>query len=226
MVEGPDGAEIVWMDAFAAEGTVATDLMDLGRAVSELDPFGIDPVAELAHEWADAPPPTAEDGLRLLNKVLGGHLLAARHQLAIAGRRRHQADRTTRLATAVRRLTAAVPPPQVRTCLRASADGVRVLAESDGIAVRGGATVETSDRFLSLVYDPDQGLDAQAARYLLRAWATRESGDATARAEAQVEIGGTDAEAEALVRWLSGMARLRAARLLLEVVHRTRRFAG
>jgi len=202
------------------------DIADLARTVAALDPHDQDPIAELAREWIDAPPPTAADALALLFKALGGHLLAARHNLAVTGRKRHQADRATRLAAAVRRLTGVVPPPVTRTCLRATSEGVCVLAESDGQSVRGGATVEAGDRFLSLVYDPAQGLDAQSARYLLRAWATRSSGDTQARQDAQAELGSTDADAENLIRWLSGMARLRAARLLLEAAHRPYRKLG
>lgn len=225
LVEGRTGAEVVWMDTFGAACSPSDDIADLASTVAELDPAGTDPVAELAREWVDDPPPTAADGIAVLLRVLGSHLLAARHRLAVAGRMAHKHDRATRLAIMVRRLTQAVPPPQAKVCLRATTDGVRVLAESDGITVRGGAAVDDGGRFLNLVFDPDQGLDAQAARYLLRAWATRETGDTDARMAAQVAIGATDDQADALVRWLSGMARLRAARMLLEAAHSPRRRA-
>jgi hypothetical protein len=34
--------------------------------VQELDPTGEDPVTRLADAWSESPPPSAEDGLRLL----------------------------------------------------------------------------------------------------------------------------------------------------------------
>jgi hypothetical protein len=222
LIEAPSGTEIAWLDTFDAKRSVTAEIADLAQTIASLDPTGTDPVGELAREWVEAPPPSAKDALSLLIQTLAAHLLSARHRLAIVGRKRHQADRASQLGGLVRRLTRALPPPPARCCFKATHEGVTVLAESDGIVVRGGATVETGDRFLPSVYDPDQGLDAQAARFLLRAWATRENGDSATRREVQTTLGGTDAQAEALVRWLSGMARLRAAGMLLKVAHGAR----
>ena len=77
-----------------------------------------------------------------------------------------------------------------------------------------------------MVYTPDQGLDAQAARFLMRAWATREVGDPLAREVTQATLQAEDSGAEQLMRWLSCMARLPSARLLLEAAHRTVRAAS
>jgi hypothetical protein len=73
----------------------------------------------------------------------------------------------------------------------------------------------TEDRFLPIIFTPAQGLDAQSARFLLRSWALRAQGDETLRAEVQESLKATDTTADQLVRWLSAMARLRAAKLLL-----------
>ena len=143
----------------------------------------------LAQEWSEDPPPTAADGVEFLIRALGSHLLQARHQLAVAGRMANQQDRATRLAGLVRRLAGSVKPPEGRFCLKATQDGVQVIAESDGVTVRGGAAAGEAGRFLPVVYTPDQGLDAQAARFLMRAWATRGSGDPLAREVAQATLG-------------------------------------
>ena len=70
-------------------------------------------------------------------------------------------------------------------------------------------------RFLPVIYTPTQGLDAQSARFLLRSWALRGQGDETTRRTIQAELNSDDSQAERLVRWMSAMARLRAARLIL-----------
>ena len=126
-------------------------------------------------------------------------------------------DRTARLARAIRQLAEATAPPVGKVCLRASNDGVLVIAESDGCTVRGGAAADISEgRFLPIIYTPTQGLDAQSARFLLRSWAMRSGGDETIRAEHQKHLGSSDSGADKLTRWLSAMARLRSARLILK----------
>jgi hypothetical protein len=92
-----------------------------------------------------------------------------------------------------------------------------VIAESDAHTVRGGAAADPGGRFLPIVYTPEQGLDAQSARFLLRSWAMRGQGDEEQRREIQAVLQATDEAASQLTRWLSSMARLRAAKLLLEV---------
>ncbi len=226
LLEQPSGAAVVWMDVFDQSGSPQTDISALAQIVSDLDPQGLDPIGNLAHEWTQDPPPTAADGVEILIRTLGTHLLAARHQLAVAGRKAHQQDRATRLAGMVRRLTACMKPPTGRFCLKATQDGVQVRAESDGTTVRGGAAAGEAGRFLPVVYTPDQGLDAQAARFLMRAWATRKSGDPLAQEVVQATLGSEDDQAQGLMRWMSCMARLRSALMLLEAAHRTDRIAG
>jgi len=223
LIEQPQGTSIVWMDTFAQSCTPQDDIASLARIIADLDLQETDPVGGLAREWAEDPPPTAKDGIEILIQSLGSQLLSARHHLAVAGRKAHQQDRATRLASMVRRLASAIAPPQGRFCLKTTSDGVQVIVESEGEVIRGGAAAGEAGRFLPVVYTPDQGLDAQAARFLLRAWATRDAGDPLAREVAQATLGATDEDAALLIRWLSCMARVRAARLLLEAAHRGHR---
>ncbi|MGB0639904.1 MAG: hypothetical protein ACPGTU_11260, partial [Myxococcota bacterium] len=221
LVETSNNVQLVWMDFFDAGATVQDDLRHIAETIVALDPTRNDPVAQLAEEWLETPPPSAYDGIRLLERCLGGILLSERHRLSIAGRSAHKMDRSFRLASAIRKLADKVPPPVGKVCLKAGNDGVLVIAESDGTVVRGGATADPIDiRFLPIIYTPSQGLDAQSARFLLRSWALRSQGDEESRTATQETLQATDICAENLVRWMSSMARLRAARLLLEAGQR------
>ena len=216
LVDGPGGARLHWMDGLAPGRGPGDDLRGLAAVIAALDPEATDPVGQLAGSWLAAPPPLATDGLRLLREALAGDLLAHRHHLAMVGRRLDRRDRATRLAELARGLDRALPPPRATACLHASPDGLLVLVHSDGHAVHGGTAALPGTSELPRVWNPREGLDAQAARVLQRAWATRDAGDPAARARAQQALGGTDADAARLVRWLSAKAALRRGRLLLE----------
>jgi hypothetical protein len=221
LVETSNDVQLVWMDFFDANATAEGDLRHLAETIVALDPSRMDPVAQLAEEWLEVPPPSARDGIRLLERCLGGILLSERHRLSIAGRSANKMDRSFRLVSAIRKLTEKVPPPVGKVCLKAGHDGVLVIAESDGTTVRGGATADPIDiRFLPIIYTPSQGLDAQSARFLLRSWALRSQGDEEGRTSTQAALKANDSSAENLVRWMSAMARLRAARLLLQAGQR------
>ena len=221
LVETSKDVKLVWMDFFDSKATIQDDLKHLAETIVALDPARRDPVAQLAEEWLETPPPSARDGIHLLERCLGGILLSERHRLSIAGRTANKMDRSFRLASAIRKLAESVPPPTGKVCLKAGHDGVLVIAESDGKIVRGGATADPIDvRFLPIIYTPSQGLDAQSARFLLRSWALRSQGDEQGRASTQATLEANDASAEHLVRWMSAMARLRAARMLLEAGQR------
>ena len=216
LVEDNETVRLIWLDPFDCRATPEEDIRALAQTILSLDPTHSDPVAQLAEEWTENPPLTAEDGIRLLVRRLSGDLLAQRHRLSIAGRSANRMSRTARLARAVRRLTAATAPPPGKVCLKAGNDGVLVMVESNEAGVRGGAVADVNeDRFLPIIFTEQQGLDAQSARFLLRSWALREQGDEAARAEVQASLEATDKQAEHIVRWLSSMARLRAAKLLL-----------
>ena len=100
--------------------------------------------------------------------------------------------------------------------VEAGEDGVLVIAESDGEVVRGGAATDVSEgRFLPIIYTQSQGLDAQSARFLMRSWAMREGGDVEVQSGHNAELGTSNEAAGQLVRWLSAMARVRSASLIL-----------
>ncbi len=216
LVERNGCMALVNLGRFGERAQPEDDLKHLAEIIVALDPTGCDPVGLLAEEWVSHPPPTAADGVSLLKRCLGGVLLAERHRLSVAGRSASRFNRGTRLSSAIRKLAAAMPPPTAKVCLRASVDGVLVIVSSDGETVRGGAAADVSEgRFLPIIYTPNQGLDAQSARFLLRSWAMRTSGDESLRAEHQESLNATDTQADHLTRWLSAMARLRSANLLL-----------
>jgi hypothetical protein len=216
LVESPQGLRLVALDPFDANGSPTDDLRELANLIVALDPLGEDPVAVLADEWSESPPPSAADGIRLLKRCLSGILLAQRHRLSVAGRSAHRLDRKTRFSRAVRAMARLVPPPAGKACVKVGADGAMVVVECDGETIRGGAVADASEgRFLPVIYTPTQGLDAQSARFLLRSWALRGQGDETTRRTIQAELNSDDSQAERLVRWMSAMARLRAARLIL-----------
>ena len=216
LVETRNGLQLVALDAFDNRGTPSDDLRELAALIVELDPLRDDPVALLAAEWTETPPPSAEDGLRLLTKCLSGFLLAERHRLSVAARSAHRIDRKTRLSKAIRSLARHVSPPSGKVCVKAGTDGALVIIDSDGETIRGGAVADPEEgRFLPIIYSPAQGLDAQSARYLLRSWAMRTQGDETERARIQAQLESDDIRADQLVRWMSAMTRLRAARLIL-----------
>lgn len=214
LAEGPAGMELLWVDAFAPEGGAEGDLRKLGAAVAALDPDGADPIAQLAADWAESPPPSAADGARLLARQLATTLLGARHRVETRARRRHRQDGLARLAELASAL-AEFAPPKGRFCLRADGNGVLVLVESDGSELRGGAAAELDARFLPVLWRQGGDLDVQASRAVQRAWARRGDGDPARRAELQSALGSTERGAEAVVRWLAGQTRLRALRKVL-----------
>jgi len=111
-----------------------------------------------------------------------------------------------------------MPPPEGKVCIKAGPDGALGIIESVGGVVRGGAVADAEGgRFLPVIYSNTQGLDAQSARFLLRSWALRKQGDESLRAEVQASLNASDVQADHLIRWMSAMARLRAARLILRV---------
>ena len=216
MVEREHRLQIPYLGRFDSDQTPSDNLRDLAETIYALDPVGSSPVAQLAEEWMVDPPPTAADGVRLLTQCLGGALLAERHRLSVAGRSTARMDRSTRLARAIRRLASLTTPPPGKFCLKAGQDGVLVIAESDGEVVRGGAATDVSEgRFLPIIYTQSQGLDAQSARFLMRSWAMRASGDVEVQAAHNADLGTTEDAASQLVRWLSAMARVRSASLIL-----------
>lgn len=216
LICGPEGVGLAWFDPiFPIAPDREADLAALGAAVAALDPDGDDPIAALARAWAQHPPPDVAMAETLLRRTLAAELAGRRHRVAFRSRARARRERLAQLYRLARRLGDALPPPVASVCLRAGADGLAVVAQSDGATVRGGTTACLPPPELPLIYGAD-GLNASAARALTRAWASRGKGDESARAEAQRALGGDDLAAEALCRWLNAQARLRAVRLLIE----------
>lgn len=214
LVDGPDGARLAWLDGLAPGRSTTDDLRALGAVIATLDPDGVDPVGLLARSWAVDPPPCAADGLTLLRHCLAAVLLDQRHRLVMASRRAGRRQRATRLAAATRALAATLGPPPGRACLRATSDGLLTIIDSDGRTVRGGVAARADTDQLPAVYSARTGLHPQAARSLMRAWATRSTGDEATRQAHQEQLGGTDQQADQLVRWLRAIAALRRASLL------------
>lgn len=211
-----EGVRLAWFDPVSpvAPDPVA-DIAALGAAVAALDPDGDDPIAGLARAWAEDPPPDVAMAETLLRRTLAAELASRRHRAAFRSRARARQESVARLYRLARRLGEALPPPRASVCLRADADGLLVVAISADGEVRGGVTACLPPPEMPLVYGP-KGLDASAARSLTRAWTARSRGDESARATAMEVLGGSDAEAEALCRWLNARARLRAVRMLME----------
>lgn len=173
------------------------DLRELARLITLLDPLGLDPLDGLARAWVQDPPDNARDASGLFVARLAQELASARHGLVLAARGASRRARANALLRATRGLGRLPPPPLPRTVLAHRPDGGTVELESDGLALRAGLG---SGEDLGIVWRADRGLDAPAARALLRAWSTA----------------GAPGTAEPLMRWLAAAASLRRARLLLE----------
>jgi hypothetical protein len=218
LVWGPNGARVIWLDPLLMDaGPPQQDLAALGRAVGQLDPDCMNPLGAMAHSLAELPPPTTALAELLLRRAMATALADRRHHLAVQARSVARRGAHARLLRATRSLAAALQPPSGVFCLRAGHDPVLIIAKSDGRSVRGGPTGGVPAEFLPLVWSPETGLDAPAARVLLRAWATRTRGDEERRAAVQRQNNATDEKASALCRWISGEARLRALRMLMEL---------
>lgn len=216
LVESAAGVRLVWLDSFAHEGGPVRDLVELARAIALLDPHGQDPVGQLAADWVESPPPSARDGLRLLQRTLATALLDARHHLRMTAHLARRQSGRLRLLHLGHALETGVAPPIGRFCVRAEGGGILVIVESDGLTVRGGASAVPDPRFLPILWVHDRGLDAGAARAVLRAWIKRDAGDEELRAEIQHELGADEAVTAGLMRWLAAQARLRGVLRLLE----------
>lgn len=221
LILGPGLPRLVWLDALLPRGgSVSQDLRDLGATIALLDPDRIDPVGQIAHSMAEDPPPDTTAARLLLQRTLSEHLADRRHSLAMRRRDQARRDRESHLWSLVRRLSESLAPPTGSWCLRAGQDTVLIVAESDGVRVRGGPVAGVPSRFMPVVWSPEGGLDAIAARALLRGWATRRTGNEERRAQLQEQLGADDAGARAMCRWLSCQSRLRSVRLLLELGRR------
>lgn len=211
-----DGVRLAWLDpVLPTPPRPEDDLAALGRAVGALDPHGHDPLGALAWGLAESPPPNVGLAVDLLRRCMGQSLLERRHELAMHARAQGRRHRHAQALHLSRRLSLALPPPAGVYCLKAERDAVMVLADASAAQLRGGPATAWPTRFLPILWSPEHGLDASAARSLVRAWTTRARGDEARRVGQQAALGTTDEGAAALVRWLQLQLSLRTERLLM-----------
>lgn len=213
----PPSIRLLWMDPVRDPSPPSReDVRAVSRLALASDPTGTHPMTDLVTPWLEAPPDHPRDALLLLREAMAHWLTAERHRLLLQSRTRGRRSGSRRLHAACVRLGRTLPPPTGRCCFEAGADGTFVLVESDGRSVHGGRSARLPPPGLPLVWSPDRGLDAPAARQVLRAWAGRAADRMAEREAAQRAWGGSEAWGEAIVRWLTAQSRLRTARLLLE----------
>ncbi len=213
----PGGLALVWLDVLrSVPSSTQADVSDLARCLGALDHKQQHPLTQLMAPWGENPPATATDGLALLRRVLADLLMEERHRIVLRVRFRGRQQRRAHLLRTTRALSRALPPPSGHCCLRAALDGSLFLLKSDGCGVWCGTAAGLPAQHMLSLYTPKLGLKAQSARIMLRAWARREDGDEERRARVQRQLGGSDALAAALTRWLSAQSRLRVLMLLLE----------
>ncbi len=215
LVLHPHRAQLLWLDPLEGGAQPARDVADLARCLMLLEPDRRQPLVQLMEPWGNNPPASSEEACTLLQRALADHLAHRRHALALRHRSADRGSRAARLYAAAQDLQAALPPPAGRCVLRAGHDRVLSLVESDGATVRGGAAAGVPPHGLLPLYSTRRGLDAPAARTLLRAWARRGDGQEELRRSAQERWGGSDEDGERIVRWLRIASRLRRAQLTL-----------
>ncbi len=208
-------ATLLWLDPVEAPADPVADVSALATCLLLLDPDRLHPIVQLMEPWIADAPGSAAEASTLLRRSLADHLVASRHSLAMRSRSTDRGTRTARLYAAAQALQRAVPPPPGRCVLRAGHDRVLYLVDSDGESIRGGAAAGVPPHGLLPLFTPRRGLDAPAARTLLRAWARREDGDGELRLATQARWEGSDEHGAAIVRWLSVASRLRRAQLML-----------
>lgn len=211
-----DGVRLAWLDpVLPTPPRPEDDLAALGRAVGALDPEGHDPLGALAWGLAESPPPNIGLAVELLRRGMSQSLLERRHELAMHARAQGRRHRHAQALHLSRRLSLSLPPPAGVYCLKAERDAVMVLADATAAQLRGGPATAWPTRFLPVLWSPEHGLDAGAARSLVRAWTTRARGDEARRLTQQAELGTTDEGAAGLVRWLQLQLSLRTERMLM-----------
>ena len=191
---------------------VGEDLAELGRLMSIVDPDGF--LGDLGEAFLETAPPSAVDARVLLQRALADQLSADHNRLVRRLRGVARGDLIGSLLDLGRRLRSRCPPPMGVGCVQAGAAGSFWLVVSDGHTVRGGPTASMDIRSLPVIATPDH-FDAPANRALLRAWQTRRPGTESLRERLQQQLHSTDADVDAILRWLAAAARLRAEMLLV-----------
>jgi len=182
------GVRLGW----AGPGETERPMSALATLAATLEPITLDPLCALVQGWASLPPPDPDSAAELVRRALHDQLAAATLTLHRRRGSAHARGHRARLARAIERLAAAVPPPRLDLHLDTVAGPLAI--GSDGRAVTAGPPGAPGP-----VYAPRGGLRPATARLVLRAWAAA----------------GHPSEAAPLMRWLRGMSRLRVARLLV-----------
>lgn len=219
---GDQGLQLVDLgeDAPEAEAppSLPAALAALAAHLQALPITPAEPVGALLRDWAAAPPPSVDLADGLLRQHLAASLTERRHRLALQRRNRKNLDQRAALRAHLERLWGAWRPAPGRYALAAARDGLLTALVVEAGRVRGG-TLEAGEEArqeaaLPVIFEGDT-LDAPRTRALLRAWSTRGRGAPEALAAAAAGWG-RGADPDPVCRWLAGMARLRAARLLLD----------
>ncbi len=216
----PHGLQLVDLGADEADGApeLPAALAALAALLGPLPIAPAEPVGALLRDWAAAPPPSLDLAAGLLRQHLAASLTERRHRLALQRRNRKNLDQRAALRAHLERLWSAWRPAPGRYALAAARDGLLTALVVEPGRVRGG-TLEAGEEArqeaaLPVIFEGD-ALDAPRARALLRAWSTRGRGAPEALAAATAGWG-RGADPDPVCRWLAGMTRLRAARLLLD----------
>jgi hypothetical protein len=208
---------LLWLDPVQAiKSQACDDFCVLGETLSLLERGMEHPLGALGAEWAAAPPTTGAVAEAMFRAVLVEQLTACRHGLFQKARGESQRVAAARLYSAMKALRHACGPPVASVCLYASADGELTLAYSFEGALYGGTASTPTVEGLPILHTPGERLDARGARALIRAWMRRRRGDEARRRAAQEVLGGTDEQAERLIRWILAGAQLRTLLLLSE----------
>jgi hypothetical protein len=151
-------------------------------------------------------PASADESASLVSQALARELTAMRHHLLARWTANAQGVRTERLASMVRRLSEALPPPRGRAAAGVDLEGQVLAVASDEETVQFGP-----EHAMARVYSLDEGLDAPLARRVLRTQAA-----APPNPHLSKQIGGDAAFNDAIGRWLAASLRLRTLSMLLE----------
>ncbi len=217
---GTDGPRLVDLDAFAKTVDPLHDLADLARTLLSLAPDAHDPLSALAHAWSTTPPPSIDDAAVLLQRAMAVHLVGLRHGLARSRRADTRRNRIGRLSRLVARLTLTSSPPTGRACVAVLPDDSLLMVDASPDRLVAGPVARPDVPPPHLVWSAASGIDPNAVRLVLRAWASRPPEREPARLAVQQQLGAAAVDPSWVVQWLSAARRLRSARLLLDAEHR------
>lgn len=164
------------------------------------------PLGDLLAGLSELPSRTVAEAAESCRQALADALAAERHQITKRERALRQRDERARLGRCLNRLARAVDPPRGRAAVGVDLDGRTLVVQNYDTVVLWGPVGERP----GVVWSPQDGLDTQLARRLLRA---RGSAPVSERLNREVE--GNPLYVDRITRWTSAMMELRTLRLLL-----------